>query len=229
MYLDKNNGLHHPFDSQFALTCPHCLTYSHLTAVSIPRYAQLQQYKPKQTGIVYRCDACNSPVFLKFDIKSYGEDRVDFSSKFSEMERPRESFNFSYLPEDVETMFKEALSCYANNCLNAFASMCRRSARMVFRDLGETGKLRIFDQFNDVKDMTALDNETFSVVKSVVFDSDELPILDAAQAGLLLEMMKDTLYQTYIRKGKLQQALMMRRYFLEDSSTNITPLQKQKG
>lgn len=229
MYLDKNNGLHHPFDSQFALTCPHCLTYSHLTPVSIPRYAQLQQYKPKQTGIVYRCDACNSAVFLKFDIKSYGEDRVDFSSKFSEMERPRESFNFSYLPEEVETLFKEALSCYANNCPNAFASMCRRSARLVFRDLGETGKLRIFDQFNDVKDMTALDNETFGVVKAVVFDTDDLPTLDAAQAGLLLEMMKDTLYQTYIRKGKLQQALMMRRYFLEDSETNITPIQKQKG
>ena len=229
MYLDKNNALHHPFDSQFALTCPHCLTYSHLTPISIPRYAQMQQYKPKQTGIVYRCDACNAAVFLKFDVKAYAEDKIEFSSKFSEMERPRESFNFSYLPEEVEVLFKEALNCYANNAPNAFASMCRRTARLVFANLGETGKLRIFDQFNDVRDMTELDNDTFNVVKTVVFDHDEPPLLDAAQAGLLLEMMKDMLYQSYIRKGKLQQALMMRRYFLEDSSTNITPLQQNKG
>lgn len=229
MYIDKNSGLHHPYESQFALTCPHCLTYSHLSPVSIPHFARLQQYKPKQAGIVYRCDACNAVVFLKFDVKSYGEERIEFSSKFHEMERPRESFNFAHLPERVEVLFREALDCYAHNCLNAFSSMCRRTAQRVFEDLGETGKLRVFDQFQELREMTDLDNDTFSTVQSVVFDTGELPVLDSAEAGLLLELMKDMLYQSYIRRGKLQQALMMRRYFLEDVGSNITTLQKKKG
>jgi len=232
MYLDKNNGLHHPFDTQFALTCPHCMTYSHLTPVSIPRYERLARFKPKQAGIVYRCDACNAPVFLKFTVKAYSEDRVEFSGNYVELERPKETFNFSYLPEQIEVLFKEALSCYSGNCINAFASMCRRTARWAFADLGETGKLRVFDQFNDARDMTDLDNDTFNLVKAVVFESDgEVPELDPAQAGLLLELMKDMLYQCYVRKGKLQQAMMMRRYFLAESESkpesesNITPIQ----
>ena len=36
--------------------------------------------------------------------------------------------------------------------------------------------------------------------------------------------MKDMLYQCYVRKGKLQQAVMVRRYFIEESESNITRL-----
>ena len=62
----------------------------------------------------------------------------------------------------------------------------------------------------------------------MLFDFDEpgrgnLPAIDAIQAGVLLEVLKDLLYQAYVRRGRLQQAMMVRRYFAEDSS-NVTPL-----
>jgi hypothetical protein len=190
------------------------------------------RFKPKHVGLVYRCESCNSPIFLKFAVKTYAPDRVELSRKYVELERPKETFSFTYVPEEVEELFREALTCYSSACLNAFGAMCRRTARTVFADLGETGKLRVFDQFTDVKDMAEIDNETFNVVKSVVFDSEEegYPRLNPAQASVLLEMMKDMLYQCYVRKGKLQQAMMVRRFFAEEASGgNITSMQKQIG
>jgi len=80
MYVDSNNKLHHLFDQHFALNCPHCEVLSHVTAVSIPQYNLLVRFKPKQVGIVYRCDSCNSPLFLRFSVKAYGTSRVEFST-----------------------------------------------------------------------------------------------------------------------------------------------------
>ena len=42
--------------------------------------------------------------------------------------------------------------------------------------------------------------------------------------GTQLEVVKDLLYEAYVRKGKLQQAIMVRRFFLDETGTNITPL-----
>jgi hypothetical protein len=71
------------------------------------------------------------------------------------------------------------------------------------------------------------------VVKKVLFDIDEqgrstLPMIDAFQAGVLLEVIKDLLYQAYVRRGRLQQAMMVRRYFSEDSG-KVTPLPGARG
>ncbi len=38
--------------------------------------------------------------------------------------------------------------------------------------------------------------------------------------------MKDLLYQAYVRKGRLQQAMMVRRFFFEESLPRITPFPK---
>ena len=58
--------------------------------------------------------------------------------------------------------------------------------------------------------------------KRVIFGSDndpypDLPSLDDQQAGVLVEVVKDLLYQVYVRKGRLQQAMMMRRFFADES------------
>ena len=48
-------------------------------------------------------------------------------------------------------------------------------------------------------------------------------ILDTYEAGIMLEVVKDLLYEAYVRKGKLQQAIMVRRFFLEETGSNVTP------
>lgn len=232
VYIDSNSRLHHDQEASFALVCPHCQVFSHLTAVSVPQFAQLAAHKPSHVGLVYRCDSCNAPVFLKFPVKMYAGNRVELAPNYQELERPREKFTYTYLPEESELLFKEALVCYAYGAFNAFASMCRRTAQSIFRDLGESGKLKVFDQLADIRDMAELDADTFNLLKKILFDNDAdgypgVPTIGGEQAGILLEVMKDLLYQSYIRRGKLQQAMMVRRFFAEEGRSNkVTPIAK---
>ncbi len=228
VHIDSHGRLQHDQEQHLAITCPHCEVFSHITPFAVPQYDQLITFRPKQVGIVFRCDSCNAPVFLKFNVKMYGANRVELASTFMELERAREKFSFTYLPEEAELLFKEALTCYSAASFNAFASMCRRTALEVFADLGDAGKLRLFDELNDIRQLAEIDTETFNVVKRVIFGNDgeskqSLPILDAYQAGVLLEVVKDLLYQAYVRKGRLQQAMMVRRFFFEESLPRITP------
>jgi hypothetical protein len=219
MIVDKSGGFHHDHSQHFALTCPSCAAFSHVTPVAIPRFEELSRYKPPETGLVFRCDNCNSPIFLRFPVKAYTEDQVELSTNFIEVERPREAFDFTYLPEQIETLFREALDCYSMNALNAFASMCRRTIQNMFQELGESGKMRIFEQCNEIRALAEVEGATFNVVRRVLFDTDAaregMPNVTPVEAGVLIEFMRDILYENYVRKGRLQQAMMMRRYVAE--------------
>ncbi len=226
--IDSSGRLHHDQESGLALNCPHCQVLAHIAPVSIPDFNTLQQHKPSQVGLVYRCESCNAPIFLRFQVKLYAGSRVELAPNFVELERPRERFNFTYLPEDAESLLKEAFSCFGAGCYNAFASMCRRVAQFAFADLGEGGKLEMYDELENIRGLAELDDESHSIVKKVLFEVDapgraEPALIDAFQAGILLEVLKDLLYQAYVRRGRLQQAMMVRRYFADDDS-NVTPL-----
>jgi len=62
-------------------------------------------------------------------------------------------------------------------------------------------------------------------MKSVLFGAEletptDLPLLDGYEAGIMLEVVKDLIYEGYVRKGKLQQAIMVRRFFLDENQTH---------
>jgi hypothetical protein len=231
VHVDASGHLHHDQEHSLALNCPHCQVFSHITAVSVPSYSELVANRPSQVGIVYRCDSCNAPVFLRFAVKMYAANRVELANNFVELERPREKFNFTYLPESVERLFREALGCYSSGHFNAFASMCRRTAQLVFGDLGENGRLKLYNQLTEAREMAEIDTDTFAIVKKILFgsDADATPEVGAYEASVLLELVKDMLYQAYVRKGKLQQAMMVRRFFAEETLDRITPIGRAAG
>jgi hypothetical protein len=234
VHVDAQSRLHHDQERSLALNCPHCQVFSHITAVSVPQYAELVASRPSQVGVVYRCDSCSAPIFLRFAVKMYAANRVELANNFVELERAREKFSFTYLPEDAEKIFREALGCYSAGHFNAFAAMCRRTAQAVINDQGENGRLRIFNQINEAREMAEIDTDTFAVVKKVLFGSDadawpSLPEIGAYESGVLLELAKDMLYQAYVRKGKLQQAMMVRRFFAEETLDKITPIGRAAG
>jgi hypothetical protein len=208
--------------------------YSHVTAVSVPQFAELMAARPGHVGIVYRCDACNAPVFLRFAVRMYGASRVELASNFVELERAREKFSFTYLPEDSEKLFREALVCYSAGQFNAFASMCRRTMQTVIRDQGENGRMRIFNQLAEARELAEIDGDTFNTVKKVLFGSDadpwpSMPDMGDYEAGVLLELMKDVLYEIYVRKGKLQQSMMVRRFFSDESIDKVMQIGRASG
>jgi hypothetical protein len=216
MYITPQDELHVEYQG-IALTCPHCQTVTHLTAVAVPKFDDLNRSKPKHVGIAFRCDACAEPVFLRFTVKAYTAQRVELGSNYTEVEHARENFPLTYLPEDAEGLFKEALNCYAAGCFNAFGAMSRRTAQSLFRELGERGKLELFDTLQEIRTLAELDDETFAALRAVLFGSDSdpwphQPDVDAERAGILLEVMRDLLYQTFVRKARLLQAMTFRKY-----------------
>ena len=229
VYIDASSQLLNDQDRSLALNCPHCEVTAHITPYAVPRFDELQLHKPKSVGVVYRCDACNSPIFLRYPVRLYRTTRIELSPQFTEVERAREKFNFAYIPESVELLFREALTCFSQGAFNAFASMCRRTAQAMFADLGEAGKLRLFDELTAVRELADIAPETFTKMRSVLFGAEldihtPLPLLDGYEAGIMLEVVKDLLYEAYVRKGKLQQAMMVRRFFLEETGTHVAPI-----
>ena len=101
------------------ITCPHCEVVSHITPSAVPDFAELQARRPRQVGIVYSCDACHAPVFTRYQVRMYGPSRVELAPQFTEIERAREKFSFTYLPQEVEALFKEALACFSAGAFNA--------------------------------------------------------------------------------------------------------------
>jgi hypothetical protein len=224
--IERNSGLRHESAEQFGLECPYCGVYSHMTPQAVPDFARLAEEKPKFVGLVYQCDACQAPVFLRFSVKQYTAGSIELNRNFVELERPKERFAFSYLPGDTEILFREALSCYSGDNFNAFASMCRRAARSAFAALGDNGKLRAFDEVLIAQKIAEIDDESFDPVKKILFEnSDEsgLPLLNRAQAGVLLEVMKDMFYQCFVRRGKLTRAIKVRRFFVQDGNVGLQP------
>jgi hypothetical protein len=216
IYITPQDELHIEHQG-ITLNCPHCLTLTHVTAVAVPKFDDLTRRKPKHVGIVFRCDACAEPIFLKFAAKAYTALRVELAANYIEIERARENFPLTYLPEESEGLFKEALVCFAAGCFNAFGAMSRRTAQSLFQVLGERGKLEMFDKLQEIRGLAELDDDTFMALRAVLFGSDNdpwphQPDLNAERAGVLLEVMRDLLYQTFVRKARLMQAMTFRRY-----------------
>jgi len=222
--FDEDQGIEIGLEERIGLECPYCGVYAHMSPQSVPDATSLLRDKPKHVGLVYQCDACHAPVFLRFTVREYSDNRVELLRNFVELERPKERFAFSYLPKHTEIMFREALACYSNNNFNAFASMCRRAARASFEALGEGGKLRAFEEVMAAQGIAGIDDETFGPIKAVLFGTgqqEDLPLLSRAEAGILLEVLKDMFYQCFVRHGKLTRAIKVRQFFVSEEETKL--------
>ncbi len=221
--INEDQGMEHQLEERIGLECPYCGVYAHMSPQSVPDASSLLRDKPKHVGLVYKCDACDAPVFLRFAVREYKDNRVELYRNFIELERPKEKFSFSYLPKHTEVLFREALSCYSNNNFNAFASMCRRASISAFEALGEGGKLRAFEEVMVAQDIAGIDDEAFAPIKTVLFGSgqhEDLPLLNRSQAGILLEVLKDMFYQCFVRHGKLARAIKVRRFFVSEAGND---------
>jgi len=227
VYLDRQ-GIHHDRDATLALNCPHCQVLAQITPIAVPSFDELQQHRPRAVGVVYRCAACNSAIFMRYPVRAFGESRIELSAQAEELERLEERFSYTHLPDDVALLFREALGCYTHGHLNAFASLCRRTIRAAQQSMSEGQKQSMSEQLLEGLRIADIGGTLASDVRRVVFGSDadaypNLPYADNAMAGALVELMKDLLYQTYVRPGRLRQSLQIRRFFSEERSGSFPP------
>jgi hypothetical protein len=213
-YLDSQNRLHR---ESVTTECPHCGAAAHLSLLACPSFARLRADRPARVGVVLQCDSCHSPLFFRYRVRAWHDDRVEFHPQAEEVERAPERFSYAHLPEQVAGAFREALACYSAGLLHAFGAMCRATTQAVIEDLGERSRLKIFDQVAEVRAMAEIDDATFDVIRRVLFEGEPargtaVAPLTRLQAAVLVETMKDLLYQTYVRRAKLQSALRLRHF-----------------
>lgn len=214
MQVSNNNDPLNIADKHFVIDCPYCNTHTGVSLISAPRYEYLTRFNPKRIGMGYRCDACNEPIFLKFQIKKYGNPIIVDENPVM-VNKPVEHFELSYLPKSVAEDFGEALICYSQNCWNAFAAMCRRTLQSSTQELGTEGSTRVQKQIKDLHEMGVVDDDVFSQLQIIMVSGHDgahphLPKLNEERSAVLLELMKDALYQLFIRKAKIEEASRLR-------------------
>ncbi len=225
IYVNKDNGFTQA--ETVSRECPHCGAHAQLVPLATPSYEALVAARPRHVGIAYSCAACNEPRFVRAAVRAFEPDRVVLASNLVEVERPKERFPFSYLPRDVEALFREALDCYTAGCHNAFASMCRRTLEAAGTDIKT--RRRLLECYADVVETAELATPLAEHLRTALFATERPPPeLGAEHAAVLVEVMKDLLHQQYVRVAKLRAAIKMRRYFAAESAPNVTPIDRRR-
>jgi len=224
IYVNKNNGFQQT--ETVSRECPHCGAHAQLLPLATPSYEALMDARPGNVGLVYRCAACNEPRFLRAAVRAFEPDRVELSANLAEVERAKERFQYSYLPANLEGLLSEAFACYTAGCHNAFASMCRRTVQTALASLDGSARRRWQDQLRDVLRIGEIDENVSAAIEAVLFADDSAPPqISADQSAVLIEVIKDMLYQSYVRTAKLQAAMKMRRYFAGEAAHKVTSIE----
>lgn len=221
----KHNSHSELYDKPYSLQCPHCNTISGITLISIPHFEYLARFKLKKIGMVFKCDSCSEPIFLRFKTlkADYGRNWVEIDENYEIVEYPKHDFDFEHVPDTIKGDFQEALSCLSIGAYNAFASMCRRTIQSIAAELGAKGKSKVQKQINELKDIAEIDDETLAIINQIILDGHNgahphLPPLSKVRASILLELMEDVIYQLYIRKGKIIKASELRKTQIQAKS-----------
>lgn len=205
--------------------CPHCGVHAELVIAAVPSFERLTETRPRHAGLVFECSACKEPRFARVAVRSFGPDAIELSSNVVEIEKAKEKFSHSYLPEKLRSVFVEALDCYTADLYTAFGAMCRRAMQTAIADTRANGGPELGQLFAEAVQIAEIDAETVQRLKALLFDggADE-PALDAVNAAILIEIIKDVFYECYVRRSKLRAAVRMRRYFAGETTQKVTPI-----
>jgi hypothetical protein len=94
--------------------------------------------------------------------------------------------------------------------------MCRRTVQSACANLGAAGTDKVLNQLRDLKAMGQVDDGSFDILKQIILDGHDaahphLPNLNPERAAVLLVLMKDVLYQLYVRREKINEAMSLRK------------------
>jgi hypothetical protein len=222
IYVKNNNDFE--LTRPIVRECPHCGVHAPMVPVATPNFAELNESRPHHTGVAFRCGACNEPRFARAAIRSFGDDRIILSANLVEVERSKEHFQYNYLPANTGRLLSEAFGCYAADLWLAFAILCRRTIETAVRAELASRQPGFEQLFEDAARLAEIGGDTKAALHSVLFDTSAEPEIDADQAAVLIEIVKDMFQQRFVRTAKLRRAIQMRRFFAAGSNPDVLPI-----
>jgi hypothetical protein len=213
IYVKNNNDFEQT--EPIIRECPHCGALAPLVPIATPGFAELSAARPQHAGVAFRCAVCNEPRFARAAIRSFDKDRIVLSANLVEVERSKEHFQYSYLPERLRRLLREAFGCFTSDLYYAFAILCRRAASLAGAD--NISGLALDSLFDDAIRLGEIDAATQGVLREVLFGTADEPEINADQAAILIEIVKDMFHQQFVRRAKLRRAIGMRRFFAAEA------------
>jgi len=209
IYVKNNNDFEQT--EPIIRECPHCGAQAPLVPIATPGFAELDAARPQHAGVAFRCAVCNEPRFARTAIRSFGKDRIVLSANLVEVERSKEHFQYNYLPERLQRLLREAFGCFTADLYFAVAILCRRAVALA----GETDAagVPLARMFDDSIRFGEIDDATGNVLHEVLFGAGDEREINADQAAVLIEIVKDMFQQSFVRRAKLRRAIQMRRFF----------------
>jgi hypothetical protein len=223
IYVKNNNDFEQT--EPIVRECPHCGAQAPLVPIATPGFAELSAARPQHAGVAFRCAVCNEPRFARAAIRSFDKDRIVLSANLVEIERGKEHFQYNYLPEKLQRLLREAFGCYTADLFLAFAILCRRVVTVASGLEPLPGHTSFAQRFEDAATLGEIDTTTRETLQQVLFGNGAEPEIDADQAAVLIEVLKDMLQQRYLRTAKLKRAIQMRRFFASESKQKVAPLE----
>ena len=222
IYVKNNNDFEQ--SEPIVRECPHCGVHAPLVPIATPGFAELTASRPHHAGVAFRCAACNEPRFARTAVRSFGDDRIVLSANLVEIERSKEHFQYNYLPERLQRLLREAFGCYTADLYLAFAILCRRTV-VLASTAAAVADLSVFEKlFDDAATLGEIEAETRATLHAVLFGISAEPEIDADQAAVLIEIVKDMFQQRYVRTAKLRRAIKMRRFFVSEAPDRVEPI-----
>jgi hypothetical protein len=208
--------------------CPHCQKQTALTPLSRPDFATIKACKPAITGLCFLCLTCRKPVMVRYSVKHIGETEIELAPVPLPESRQDDRINLNYLPTSVQKPYTDAVGCYQHELIQPFGLMCKQTIDAVIKDLGEGGKLKVFNHLEELRDVFNVEPHIFATIGEVLFDNKRslagTNVFGRNEAAVLLEALKDLLYQFYIRKARLQRAVSMRQFFANPTQDDVAEL-----
>ena len=141
-----------------------------------------------------------------------------------------EQFPFNYLPEQVRATFEEALQCYSADLFNAFGLMCRHIVAVSEEPHDDSNREKMHAAVSEIMAIGEVDESAVQTIQQWLFgEESEISSIDPSTAAILLEVMKDVLYQRHVRGARFRAAMRVRRFFAEEHTTKLTTLRRQRG
>jgi hypothetical protein len=124
---------------------------------------------------------------------------------------------------------REAFECYRANCHTAFALLSRLAVDTALRDLDSATRRRWQESLREVLQIAEVESDTGRAIEAALFgDASAPPTISPQGAAVMIEAVKDLFYQSYVRTAKLRAAMKMRRFFVDESVRNVTPIDRAR-
>jgi len=222
IYIKHNNDFEQT--KPIVRECPHCGVQAPMLPIATPDFAALSEARPQHTGVAFRCGACNEPRFARTAIRSFDKDQIILSTNLVEVERSQERFQYNYLPKATGRLLREAFGCYAADLTLGFAMLCRQTIAAAIRTESAAREPTFEHLFEDASRLAEIDHDTRETLYSALFRTDVESEIDADQAAVLIEIVKDMFQQRFVRTAKLRRAIQMRRFFASESEQKVMPI-----